>query len=563
MIHRFALSALLIALLLPCQDAVGQDFDKGRAAARAGDFATAIAEWLPLAEAGDPEAQFNLGAVYESGLGVAADPNKAMGWYAQAAGQGHPRAQYNLGVMYAEGRGVERNDVRAATWMREAARQDHAKAQYNLGVLYQTGRGLPKDQNLARFWFMRAAANGIAPGRANAEKPEADIASGTVDDAEKDEAQPSEQSPAVNSETEKAEAERIEPARTDTDEPKSQKSIVQSIASIFHLNRSTRSEPGETDQVPELDTETKPDFESAVDPDLVARPPTPLRVAANFSDGETFRLEVTETRERLRDGGLVMAQTTSLSIDMAVTVDAAGDALIEWTYGPAEIQTAGDPNAGRLANAIGKLIEGQKIAYLTNQAGEVIGLQNPNQLAAFYRSSIDRVVAGMRAQAADTQLANSIRDKLQPLLTPASQSARALELPRLLHFFNGLELETGKVYRRSGEMNLPPGAESLASALRYELKWFDQAAGVAWLRWTQEPEPGQAARAVQAYLAEMLAQSGQDTPEDIDIGAVEVADSADYEIDLKTGFPKQVVYTRKVDLFGFSQTEKRRVRVLQ
>jgi hypothetical protein len=31
---------------------------------------------------------------------------------------------------------------------------------------------------------------------------------------------------------------------------------------------------------------------------------------------------------------------------------------------------------------------------------------------------------------------------------------------------------------------------------------------------------------------------------------------------LATGFPKQVIYTRKVELFGFSQTEKRRIRVL-
>ena len=38
-----------------------QDFNKGLAAAQAGDFATALKEWKPLAEDGDSAAQYNLG----------------------------------------------------------------------------------------------------------------------------------------------------------------------------------------------------------------------------------------------------------------------------------------------------------------------------------------------------------------------------------------------------------------------------------------------------------------------------------------------------------------------
>jgi TPR repeat protein len=50
-----------------------QDFDAGVAAAQAGNFATAIREWKPLAEQGDPTAQFNLWLMYKQGLGVPQD----------------------------------------------------------------------------------------------------------------------------------------------------------------------------------------------------------------------------------------------------------------------------------------------------------------------------------------------------------------------------------------------------------------------------------------------------------------------------------------------------------
>jgi TPR repeat protein len=47
---------------------MAQDFDKGLAAAQAGDYATVLQEWRPLAEQGHAEAQTNLGAMYDAGM---------------------------------------------------------------------------------------------------------------------------------------------------------------------------------------------------------------------------------------------------------------------------------------------------------------------------------------------------------------------------------------------------------------------------------------------------------------------------------------------------------------
>ena len=44
-----------------------QDFETGLAAAGSGAYETALKEWLPLAENGDPSAQFNIGVMYENG----------------------------------------------------------------------------------------------------------------------------------------------------------------------------------------------------------------------------------------------------------------------------------------------------------------------------------------------------------------------------------------------------------------------------------------------------------------------------------------------------------------
>ena len=56
--------AFAISLALPVS---AQDFGKGLAAYNAGDYATALKEWKPLAETGNEVAQYNLGFMYDYG----------------------------------------------------------------------------------------------------------------------------------------------------------------------------------------------------------------------------------------------------------------------------------------------------------------------------------------------------------------------------------------------------------------------------------------------------------------------------------------------------------------
>ena len=70
---------VLLAFLMTLSSPVAaQDFQKGLAAAQAGDFATALLEWTPLAEAGDTNAQYNLGIMYDNGYGVPQDYKEAL-----------------------------------------------------------------------------------------------------------------------------------------------------------------------------------------------------------------------------------------------------------------------------------------------------------------------------------------------------------------------------------------------------------------------------------------------------------------------------------------------------
>jgi TPR repeat protein len=150
---------LAVAMLAASQVAAA-DLQKGVEAAQRGDYAAALKEWRPLAEAGDALAQYFLGSSYYHGQGVVQDYEEAARWLTLAAEQGFAPAQYFLGRMYRQGQGVAQDYEEAARWLTLAAEQGVAPAQSNLGVMYGQGLGVPQDYAKAYMWINLAAAQG-------------------------------------------------------------------------------------------------------------------------------------------------------------------------------------------------------------------------------------------------------------------------------------------------------------------------------------------------------------------------------------------------------------------
>ena len=73
-----------------------------------------------------------------------------------AAQAGEPSAQYAMGARYATGESVPLDYATAARWFTLAAKKGYAPAQGMLGAYYWSGRGLRKDLKQAYFWSVLA-----------------------------------------------------------------------------------------------------------------------------------------------------------------------------------------------------------------------------------------------------------------------------------------------------------------------------------------------------------------------------------------------------------------------
>lgn len=132
-----------------------------------GENAKAVKILRPLAEAGNRDAQFYLGGMYDYGLGVTKDYEQAIAWYGKAAAQGVTQAQVNLAFKYQTGQGVKQNLSEALRWYHVAADKGNALAQFNLGTISYDGPGGEHDYGEAAKWFLLAAAQGNAVAQFN------------------------------------------------------------------------------------------------------------------------------------------------------------------------------------------------------------------------------------------------------------------------------------------------------------------------------------------------------------------------------------------------------------
>ena len=192
---KFPATAILLfcGLLMPHGPTVAQSVEKS-----VEEEIVKFETLTPLAEAGDADAQYGLGVIYQEGIAVKKSSLRATHWLQKASDQGHKQATnrlawhyrngigvvhspakaeelylkaYDLGVVgasiplgaiYRSGEpGVKENHAKAVKWARIGAEAGIDRGENLLGELYRDGKGVEQSFATALEWFEKSAAQGF------------------------------------------------------------------------------------------------------------------------------------------------------------------------------------------------------------------------------------------------------------------------------------------------------------------------------------------------------------------------------------------------------------------
>jgi TPR repeat protein len=155
---RYRLLFLLV-LLVGAAQVLATTIEMGQEAVARKDYVSAVSIFKPLVESGDARASYELGLLYEEGLGVPKDPTVAVTMFKQAADQNLPEGLFSLGRMYGVGKGgIPIDHKEAFKLYLRAAELNYSPAQVFVGLSYQIGAGgVGKSMEDAYKWYLRAA----------------------------------------------------------------------------------------------------------------------------------------------------------------------------------------------------------------------------------------------------------------------------------------------------------------------------------------------------------------------------------------------------------------------
>jgi hypothetical protein len=132
----------------------------------------ALTTLIPLAQGGDPAAQYELAGFYHYGYVGANDFAKALKWYRASARQGYADSMVGLSVMYLGGQGVAKDRREAFVWLNLAAQYmaDKQALTKVKNVRDEIGRTLTKDD----IAFAKAESLLLQPESASVQPNEAE-----------------------------------------------------------------------------------------------------------------------------------------------------------------------------------------------------------------------------------------------------------------------------------------------------------------------------------------------------------------------------------------------------
>lgn len=117
--------------------------------------------WLPLAEAGHPESQFNLGVLLQNSNELPNDDRAALGWHKKAAARGYGESNCHVGNLL---RKLSRDDdslARARNAYLRGADMGESVCMHNAAAVLLAGEGGPRDAAGGAMWLAKAAEAGL------------------------------------------------------------------------------------------------------------------------------------------------------------------------------------------------------------------------------------------------------------------------------------------------------------------------------------------------------------------------------------------------------------------
>lgn len=271
-----------------------------------------------------------------------------------------------------------------------------------------------------------------------------------------------------------------------------------------------------------------------------------IELKPRWKKGDKALFEMVKTKKKIQDGKTTLTGTARVDLEIEVlSVDKNG-ALLAWTWGEMKFD---DPqlNENALAKKILNLSKGLRIMLEFDTNYDFGGIQNWKELKETAEKQIDTLMNELKTASRDPPMIDKLKMQLTSMYKTKEQVTEVF-VREARPFFSvvpvlGVGLSGNKPLEYKDQLPNPFGGEPLPCRGRFTLKNVDGKSKLVTVTWKQTMDT-EGRVVFENTMKDVAKRMGLPVPDAELIKTLTMEDSAEFVVDLSTGWNRSFTFTR-------------------
>ncbi|WPD21745.1 MAG: hypothetical protein SD837_16240 [Candidatus Electrothrix scaldis] len=281
-----------------------------------------------------------------------------------------------------------------------------------------------------------------------------------------------------------------------------------------------------------------------------------IEVLPRWKKGEKVQYEIIKTRRKRQGKSVTMDLTTRTDLEIEVLSKKNDGYVLAWTLGATRFD---DPNQAkkRLNQQMSNMLKDQRIILELDSQAVINGVQNWKDLQESSKKILKILTAELNNAGLDPAMIAKVRTQITSMFATKQQIEQLCTREARIFFMAlGIELAPSNLLEYEGKLPNSFGGESFPCHAQFALKAVNRKSDRVKISWNQKMLPDDARRIMERTLRDLARRLGKTMPDAEQLKSLTIEDSAEFVLEISTGWIQHVKYARTTRVEGSSQQDE-------
>lgn len=281
-----------------------------------------------------------------------------------------------------------------------------------------------------------------------------------------------------------------------------------------------------------------------------------VQLLPTWKKGDKAVYEMARSRRKTQGDKVPAAATCKAELEIEVLESRDDGFAVTWRTGELIFDTPAAKGAEAIAQRIASPTSGLGVVFELDAHASIQRVRNWKEVQEASKKTVDAICAEMERAGVDSKAIAAARAQAEALCADEA-SIRSLCTREAQVFFMaiGAELQRDRPVEFDDHLPNPFGGAPFPCKGRFSLAGVDRKSGVATVGFAQTLVPADARRIMEETLKALAQRSGREPPDAEALKSLTIEDSAQFAIELATGWPRTISHKRVTRIGTASQED--------